>query len=61
MATKSGKKWSASDVQRMRRYARAGLTSKTAAVCLRRSWGATRYKACMIGVNFRSYLAPRRG
>lgn len=51
---KSPRPWSAADLKKMRALARRRISARVAAKALRRSPGAVRFKACMIGVRFRS-------
>ena len=55
------REWSKRDVRRMRSIARSRKPAWFAAMVLGRSPGATRYKAMMEGVSFRSInRKPRR-
>lgn len=54
MNTSVPRPWSKTDVRRMRGYARKRISARVAAGKLRRSPGAVRYKAMMVGVHFRS-------
>lgn len=60
-APKHMKPWTLKDMQRMRRYAATRTSARITAAYLGRSPGATRYKAMMEGVSFRSInRKPRR-
>lgn len=48
------KPWSVAEVQKLRKFAKARMTSREAARRLKRSPGATRYKAMMEQISFRS-------
>lgn len=60
MRSRSGLEWSAADVRRMRKYAARRMSARVAAAKLRRSPGAVRFKAMVIGVSFRSINRKRR-
>lgn len=46
--------WSATDLRKLRAFAAKGLPSSVAAKRLRRTYGATRFKAHDEGIRFRS-------
>lgn len=46
--------WSERDVAKMRALAKKRMSARLAAKALRRSPGATRFKAMVLGVSFRS-------
>lgn len=48
------REWSPADVKKMRQLAKSKISARIAAQKLGRSPGATRYKAMMEGVSFRS-------
>lgn len=53
--------WTPGDEKKMRELAKAKVSARIAAQKLGRSPGATRYKAMMLGVSFRSInRRPRR-
>jgi hypothetical protein len=54
MSKKSGSPWTAAEMRRMRQFAKAKVSARVAAQKLGRSPGATRYKAMMEGVSFKS-------
>lgn len=58
MAKKKGarhmREWSATDMKKLRQFARSRVSARVAAQKLGRSPGAVRYKAMMEGVSFRS-------
>lgn len=54
MKSNSGRPWSKSDVRALRAMAKRKLSARVAAIALRRSPGATRFKAMVEGVSFRS-------
>lgn len=53
-AKKAGSNWSAADVRRLKAYAGKGVSSRVAAEKLGRAPGATRFKAMVEGISFRS-------
>ena len=48
------REWSASDMKKLRQFAKERVSARVAAQKLGRSPGAVRYKAMMGGVSFRS-------
>lgn len=50
----TNKPWSSTDTRRLRRYANAKVSARVAAEKLGRSPGATRFKAMVEGISFRS-------
>ena len=48
------REWSASDMKKLRQFAKSKVSARVAAQKLGRSPGAVRYKAMMEGVSFRS-------
>lgn len=60
VATNVPRPWSPRDCARLRQLAKAKVSARVAAGRLRRSPGATRYKAMVMGVSFRSINRRRR-
>jgi hypothetical protein len=51
--------WSENEVRNLRAYAKQGLPAREAAKRLGRAHGATRYKAMVLGITFRSIRQPK--
>lgn len=54
MPKSAPKPWTPTDIQKMRELAKRRISARIAAKALKRSPGAVRFKAMMVGVSFRS-------
>lgn len=56
---KHGQPWGATELAKMRKLARERMSARLAAKALRRTVGATKYKAMTEGVRFHAIEQPR--